>query len=107
MVYSTQHYIIKFVSNLRQVGGFRRILRLPPPCIQYLVKTTSFIFCDFDRKNMGSVFHAICYTFPGPNCFVTVLKYHYIIKFVSNLRQVGGFRRILRLPPPIILTATT
>ena len=30
MVYSTQHYIIKFVSNLRQVGGFRRILRLPP-----------------------------------------------------------------------------
>ena len=34
-----------------------------------------FYFCDFDRKNMGSVFHAICYTFPGPNCFVTVLKY--------------------------------
>jgi hypothetical protein len=33
MVYSTQHYIIKFVSNLRQVGGFRRILRLPPPII--------------------------------------------------------------------------
>jgi hypothetical protein len=34
-------------------------------CIQYLVKSTCFIFCDFDRKNMGSVFHAICYTFPG------------------------------------------
>jgi hypothetical protein len=33
MVYSTQHYIIKFVSNLRQVGGFRRIPRLPPPII--------------------------------------------------------------------------
>ena len=29
---------------------------------------------------------------------------HYVIKFVSDLRQVGGF---LRLPPPIKLTATT
>jgi hypothetical protein len=28
-------------------------------------------------------------------------------KFVSNLRQMGGFRRIPRLPPPIILTGTT
>jgi hypothetical protein len=27
-VYSTQHYLIKFVSDLRQVGGF---LRFPPP----------------------------------------------------------------------------
>ena len=27
-VYSIQHYVIKFVSYLRQVGGF---LRFPPP----------------------------------------------------------------------------
>jgi len=26
-----QHYVIKFVSDLRQVGGFLRILRFPPP----------------------------------------------------------------------------
>ena len=25
-----QHYVIKFVSNLRQVGGFLRVLRFPP-----------------------------------------------------------------------------
>ncbi len=31
---------------------------------------------------------------------------HYVIKFVSDLRQVGGFLRILRFPPPIKLTAT-
>jgi len=30
-VYSIQHYVIKFVSNLRQVGGFLRVLRFPPP----------------------------------------------------------------------------
>jgi hypothetical protein len=28
---------------------------------------------------------------------------HYVIKFVTDLRQVGGF---LRFPPPIKLTAT-
>jgi hypothetical protein len=28
---STQHYVIKFVSDLRQVGGFLWVLRCPPP----------------------------------------------------------------------------
>jgi len=31
---------------------------------------------------------------------------HYVIKFVSDLRQVCGFLRVLRFPPPIKLTAT-
>jgi hypothetical protein len=31
---------------------------------------------------------------------------HYVIEFVSDLRQVGGFFRVLRFPPPIILTCT-
>jgi len=31
---------------------------------------------------------------------------HYVMKFVSDLRQVGGFLRVLRFPPPIKLTAT-
>jgi len=30
-VYSIQLYVINFFSNLRQVGGFLRVLRLPPP----------------------------------------------------------------------------
>jgi hypothetical protein len=30
-VYSIKHYVIKFVCNLRQVNGFLRILRFPPP----------------------------------------------------------------------------
>jgi hypothetical protein len=31
---------------------------------------------------------------------------HYVIKFVSYLRQVGGFPRVFRFHPPIKLTAT-
>jgi hypothetical protein len=31
---------------------------------------------------------------------------HYKIKFTGDLRQVGGFPRVLRFPLPIKLTAT-
>ena len=37
-VYSIQHYVIKFVSDLRQVGGFLGVLQLPP-----LIKLTTTI----------------------------------------------------------------
>jgi len=37
-VYSMQHYVMKFVSDLRQVGGFRRVLWFPP-----LMKLTAMI----------------------------------------------------------------
>jgi hypothetical protein len=30
----------------------------------------------------------------------------YLRKFVSDLRQIGGFLRVLQFPPPIKLTAT-
>ena len=30
---------------------------------------------------------------------------HYVIKFVNDMRQVGGFLRVLQFPPPINLTA--
>jgi len=31
---------------------------------------------------------------------------HYVIQFVSDLRQDGGFLQVLRFPPPIKVTAT-
>ena len=30
-VYSIQHCVIKFVSDLQHVGGFLRVLKFPPP----------------------------------------------------------------------------
>jgi hypothetical protein len=32
-VYSIQHYVIKLVSDLQQVGGFLRVLQFPPSLI--------------------------------------------------------------------------
>ena len=34
-VYSIQHYVIKIVSDMRQVGGFLRVLRWPAPIKLY------------------------------------------------------------------------
>ena len=30
-VYSMQHYVMKFVSDLRQVGSFLQVPQFPPP----------------------------------------------------------------------------
>ena len=38
-VYSIQHYVIKFVSYLLQIGGFLWVLRFPPP-----IKLTATIY---------------------------------------------------------------
>jgi hypothetical protein len=38
-VYSIQHYVIKFVRDLRQVGGVLRVFRIPPP-----IKLTATIY---------------------------------------------------------------
>ena len=37
-VYSIQHYVIKFVSDWRQVGGFLRVLWFPPTVTQTAMK---------------------------------------------------------------------
>ena len=37
-VYSIQHHVIKFVSDLRQVNGFLRVTWFPPP-----IKLTTMI----------------------------------------------------------------
>ena len=42
----------------------------------------------------------------NPALGVVYLIQHDVIKFISDLRQVNGFLRILRFPPPIKLTAT-
>ena len=44
-VYSIQHYVIKFVSDLRQIGGFPRVLRFAPE-----IKLTTTIYQTFCWK---------------------------------------------------------
>jgi hypothetical protein len=77
--YSIQHYVIKLVSNLLQVGGFWNeiwsILRVPS---------------DFGSRNkqsfqLGNACRVVCFEFAGLNCIVRILKYFYN---VNNLYDV-------------------
>ena len=47
-VYSIQHYVIKFVSDLWQVCGFLWVLRFPPP-----IKLTDTIYCNWNIVESG------------------------------------------------------
>ena len=50
-----------------------------------------------------SAYHHWCYEFESRSGRGVQ---HYVINIVIDLRQVGGFLRVLRFPPPIKLTAT-
>ena len=48
-----QHYVIKFVSDLRQVSGFLRVLWFPPP-----MKLTAIIYlCNWNIVESGIKHH--------------------------------------------------
>jgi hypothetical protein len=42
-VYSIQHYVMKFASDLRHVSGFLQVLRFPPPI--KLIATIELKYC--------------------------------------------------------------
>ena len=50
--------------------------------------------------------HPMVVGFANPvHCEVNLMQ-HYVIKFVSDLRQLSSFLLVLRFSPPIKLTAT-
>ena len=82
-VYSTQHYVIKFVSDLRQVSGFLQVL-----CVIKFVN---------DVRQVSGFLQVLCVIkfvsdLRQVSGFLQVLC---VIKFVSDLRQVGGFLWVL------------
>jgi hypothetical protein len=101
-----------WLTKTRKIG-FLRIELMPWNFWEYFIGMyIAFIFSlhGCDRKVVGftatyaiSAYHHWFGEFesrPGRGV------QHYVIKFVSNLQQVGCFLRILRFPPPIKLTDT-
>ena len=83
---------------------------------QHLIEKYSVIFVQMrgrrgrDRMVVGvtttyavSAYHRWCCVFESRSGRSVQ---HYVIKFVSDLWQVGGFLSVLQFPPPIKLTAT-
>jgi hypothetical protein len=80
VVFSIQHYVIKFVSDLRQVGGF-------------LYTTLCDKVCQWLTTGRWFSLYNIMWLSLSVTCDRSVVFsiQHYVIKFVSDLRQVGGF----------------
>ena len=55
----------------------------------YAISVCHHLRCEFESR-LGEVYSI----------------HHYVIKFVSDLRNVGGFLRVLQFPLPIKLFAT-
>ena len=62
--------------------------------------------CDYMVVRFITTYAISAYSNPAQEWGV-FSKQHYVIKFVSELPQVGGFLLVLRVSPPIKLTATT
>ena len=57
-VYSIQHYVIKFVSEARQVGGFLRVLQFPPP-IHTLFAFQCFLYPFCNQYTIPKAFYKL------------------------------------------------
>ena len=64
-VYSMQHYVIKFVSDLQLVGGFHQVLRFPPPDhneITEILLKVALITINQITRGLKSLEHICLYT---------------------------------------------
>ena len=56
-VYSIPHYVIKFVNDLRQVGGFLRVFRFPPPIKLIAISNWNIVESDVKHHKPKPVFY--------------------------------------------------
>jgi hypothetical protein len=57
-----QHYVIKFVSDLQQVGGFLRVLQFPPPKNWLPRYNWNIVESGIKHRNPNPVFLNWCYS---------------------------------------------
>jgi hypothetical protein len=74
-------------------------------CSSFKISTSNiYVFkSQFTTTYAIAVYHHWCCEFESRSGWGVQ---HYVIKFVSDLRQLCVFFRVLRFPPPIKLTAT-
>jgi hypothetical protein len=83
-VYSIKHYVIKFVSDFWQVGGFLYTTLCDQVC-QWLLAGRWFSLYNIMWSSLSVTFDRS----------VVFSIHHYVIKFVSDFWQVGGFLWVL------------
>jgi hypothetical protein len=122
IMFSTRQYLILNISDhkhwlfvnailLLHCNNFHRTIHIYLQSINNFPIPNGVLRCH-DRMVVGfktthavNIYHHQSCEFESSTGEVCSIK-HYVIKFVSDLRQVGGFLRVLRFHPPIQLTAT-
>ena len=69
-VSSIQYYVTKVVSDLRQDGGFHRVLRFPPPIKLRAQYSWNIVESGVKHKNQNKTKHIICY---GNACWTRII----------------------------------
>jgi hypothetical protein len=63
-----KHYVMKFVSDLRQVSGFLQVLRFPPPIklttVYGCLYSLSVSYCFLSNSDQRS-YRSVHYNYPG------------------------------------------
>jgi hypothetical protein len=84
-----QHYVIKFVSDLRKVDGFITLFITNP------VAARSGLIANMTSVSSHPYINPIINPVRNPDVHCKhvelFLMQHYVIKFVSDLRKVDGF----------------
>ena len=70
-VYSIQHYVMKLVGDLRQVGGFLRILRFPPPRYKSKIVESGVKHHKYSYKYQDQNYSAFTFNISSPMCSLT------------------------------------
>jgi hypothetical protein len=85
--YYSWYIVLNFVNSIKQELGGRhgRDRMVVRTTTTYAINAYHNWCCEFESWSERGV-------------------QHYVINFVSDLRQLGGFLRVLRFPPPIKLT---
>ena len=90
--------IIVVFSSFISVFGDRSTIEILCQLLDVSDRNSVSCFLSYKSKNFNSVSSKPVY---GEVYSIQ----HYVIKFFSDLRQVGGFLLVLLFPPPIELTA--
>ena len=72
-----QHYVIKFVSNLRQVDAFLRVLQFPPPIIT-------------DRHNITEILLKVALNTIKPNQIYIFDLFYHTLNFFCRISACRG-----------------
>ena len=104
---SSTNYVIKFVSDLRQVSGSLLVLLFPPQIMWSSLSATCRVSVVFSWYSyfLHKLCDQVCQWLAGCQWFspgTPVSSTNYVIKFVSDLRQVSGFLLVLLYPPQIM-----